>query len=258
MGQVSIITACYNSEKYIEDTIRSVQAQTYDNWEMIIIDDCSTDQSRDIVERYQGNDSRIKLLQTERNGGQSIARNMGVKIAKGQYLTYLDSDDLWDSEFLAKATSFMQEKNAELITTGYRRRTHDLAINLSDAVIPPTISYETTLKTCHFTCLTTMYDMSKIGKHYMLKIKKRSDLALWLEILKNIKHAYGLDEVLATYRIHGGSLSRNKFSAASFQWQVYRDIEKLNLIQASYYFLHYTIRGLLKNYTILRPKANMN
>ncbi|WP_432798747.1 glycosyltransferase family 2 protein [Poriferisphaera sp. WC338] len=256
-GIVSIITACYNAEKYIADTINSVQNQTYHDWEMIIINDCSNDKSVEIIEKYIQEDERIILLHTDKNSGQSVTKNKGVEAATGQYLVYLDSDDLWDHIFLERMIHFMKEKDASLVTASYRRKTHDLSEDLGQFIVPIQMTYQSTLKSCALSCLTTMYDMSKIGKYYMPILKKRPDLALWLSIFKDIPCAYGLQEVLATYRIHGGSISRNKFSAASFQWRVYREIEKLSLLKASYYFIHYAVRGFFKNYELLKPKANL-
>ncbi len=242
---VSIITPSYNSSKYIEETINSVLHQTHQNWEMIIVDDVSPDNSNQIIEQYIQKDRRIKLIKLEKNSGPAIARNTAIKKAKGRYIAFLDADDLWKSEKLEKQIKLMQENDLAFTYSSYDLIDKD-GTNLGTFITKEEISYKEMLKTCSVGCLTAIYDTQKLGKLYMPLILKRQDYGLWLKILKEIKMTQGILEPLATYRILEHSVSSNKFKAAQYQWKIYREVEKLNIFASIYYFVHYAINGIIK------------
>ncbi len=242
---VSIITPSYKSEKFISDTIETVLNQTYQNWEMIIVDDKSPDNSNKIIEQYVKKDSRIKLIKLEKNSGPAMARNKAIEKAQGRYIAFLDADDLWKSEKLEKQIKFMQENELVFTYSSYDLIDED-GKGLGTFITKEEISYKEMLKTCSVGCLTAIYDTQKLGKVYMPLILKRQDYGLWLKILKEIKMTQGILEPLATYRILENSVSSNKFKAAQYQWKIYREVEKLDIFFSMYYFIHYAINGIIK------------
>jgi len=242
---VSIITPSYKSEKFIAQTIESVLVQTYENWEMIIVDDKSPDNSNKIIREYINKDHRIKLIELENNGGPAIARNKAIKEAQGRYIAFLDADDLWMPEKLEKQIQFMDKNNLSFIYSGYNlidEENNDLGV-----FIPrKELTYRDILKTNDIGCLTAIYDKKKLGKVFMPNILKRQDYGTWLKILKEIENTKGIIEPLATYRILKNSVSSNKLKSALYQWKIYREVEHINLIKSIYYFVSYTYYGLKK------------
>jgi glycosyltransferase involved in cell wall biosynthesis len=242
---VSIITPSYKSKQYISETIKSVLSQTYENWEMIIVDDASPDGSNKIIEEYCKKDKRIKLIKLEKNVGPAVARNIAIEKAKGKYIAFLDADDLWIPEKLEKQIKFMNEHKLSFTYSSYfLTDSYNNKIGLFST--KEYINYNDMLKTNSVGCLTAIYDVEKLGKIYMPLIRKRQDYALWLKILKNIKTTKGIIEPLATYRILENSVSSDKLKAAQYQWKIYREIEKLNFFKSMYYFTFYVVNGLLK------------
>ena len=228
---VSIITPMYNSEKFIDATIQSVQSQTYQDWEMIIVDDASTDRSIEIVKKIMSNEPRLQLKQLADNLGPAHTRNNGIKLAKGRFLAFLDSDDLWHKDKLEKQIKFMQKNEYAFTFTGYEKI--DEKGKKIGNILPfkGQVTYHDLLKSNHIGCLTAMIDLKILGyKMYMPDIKKRQDQGLWLEILKEIDKAYCLYEILGQYRIREGSISVNKIDNLKYQWKLYRNIEKLNVV----------------------------
>lgn len=215
---VSIITPSYKSEKFISQTIESVLAQTYQNWEMLIVDDASPDNSNEIIEEYCKKDSRIKLIKLEKNSGPAVARNRAIEEAKGRFIAFLDADDLWKPEKLEKQIKFMKEKDCALSYSAYETMSEE-GVPQNKFLNPPLkISYEDLLKSNYIGCLKSIYDIQKVGKVYMPLIKKRQDYGLWLRILKKTEFAYGLNEPLAIYRIMSDSVSSNKFKLLRFNY----------------------------------------
>ena len=244
--KVSIIVPMYNAEKFIGKTIESVLAQTYQNWEMLIMNDVSTDNSLAIVSLYAKKDERIKIVNTEKNAGVVKGRNFLIDLASGKYIAFLDADDYWHNEKLEKQIKFMKEKNASISCTEYTRvKENEEKIN--DVIIKEEISYNDMLKNNYLGCLTVIYDAKKIGKRYFKELEKNEDYVLWLEIVKDVNTIYGLKENLAYYRVLDNSRSSNKVKTAKVRWEIYRKIEKLSLLKSIYYFLHYAIRAVLKN-----------
>ena len=244
--KVSIIVPMYNAEKFIGKTIESVLAQTYQNWEMLIMNDVSTDNSLAIVSVYAKKDERIKIVNTEKNVGVVKGRNFLIDLASGKYIAFLDADDYWHNEKLEKQIKFMKEKNASISCTEYTRvKENEEKIN--DVIIKEEISYNDMLKNNYLGCLTVIYDAEKIGKRYFKELEKNEDYVLWLEIVKDVDIICGLKENLAYYRVLDNSRSSNKVKTAKVRWEIYRKIEKLSLLKSIYYFLHYAIRAVLKN-----------
>ncbi|MUK87347.1 glycosyltransferase [Ornithinibacillus sp. L9] len=241
---ISVITPAFNAEKFISRTIESVLDQTYTNWEMVIVDDRSTDNTVSIIQEYQKKDERIKLHILPENSGSAIARNTAMKNAQGQYIAFLDSDDLWYPQKLEKQLKFMQEKDIAFSFTKYRRMDEDGTIRNVVSKAPKSVGYHDLLRHCVIGCLTVMIDRDKVGRLDMIDIRTRQDYAYWLEITKRGFRAYGLPEVLSKYRTVENSISRNKFKAAKRQWYVYRNVENLGILKSLWYFTHYTFMGV--------------
>jgi len=241
---VSIITPCYNSEKFISETIHSVLNQTYKNWEWIIVDDCSTDNSTKIIKSF--NDTRITLIELENNSGAAIARNTALEKAKGRYITFIDSDDLWLDDFLTKSIHFLVEYNEELVYASYKRVDENLNPSLNDFIAEDNITLERILFNCPIPMLTAVYDSKRIGKIAIPFVDKREDLAMWILVLRKIKKARAIKETLGIYRIRDNSYSRNKFEIAYKQFSVYYNFLGLSLYKSLYYTFYWAKNGLKK------------
>lgn len=248
---VSVITPTYNSETYIQETIESVLQQTYPNWEMVIVDDGSSDQTIAIIEEYQKEDDRIRLIALEKNQGAAVARNTAIENAQGRYIAFLDSDDRWLPEKLERQLTFMQEHDYAFTYTGYKRvQVNDEGHRIEkDVKMPEAATYKQLLKSCVIGCLTVMLDRKKIPNIRMANIRSRQDYALWLNLTRRGYTAYGLQEVLAAYRVRSNSISSNKVRMAKQNWVVYRQVEELSLLKSLWYFAHYVF---------LKVKAYLN
>ncbi|GGD22755.1 glycosyltransferase family 2 protein [Flavobacterium orientale] len=243
---VSIVTPTFNSAKYIAETIQSVQNQTYKNWEMIIVDDGSTDETISIIQKIQNEEPRVQLVIQSKNVGPAITRNKGIELAKGNYLTFLDADDIWFSDFIQNSIETVQQTRIPFVFSSYKRSDEHLNFIYSDFIVPQKVTYTDILKTNSISCLTAFLDVEVLGKKFMPIIHKRQDMGLWLQYLKEIPYAYGIQEPQAIYRIRKNSLSRKKTDLIKYQWQFYREVEKLTVFQSSYYMIHWMIRGFLK------------
>lgn len=244
--KVSIITPCYNSEKYIRETIRSVQQQTYTDWEHIVVDDASTDGTPEIMKELAKQDSRITFLSLTVNSGSAVARNRGIEMAKGRYLTFIDSDDLWYPDFIEISIATILKTKIPFVYASYRRANENLEFIYSDFIVPKKVNYTDILKSNSISCLTAFLDVKVLGKMTMPLVRKRQDMGLWLKYLKKIEFAYGILEPKAIYRIRLNSLSRNKISLIRSQWQFYRVIEQLSFIYSMYYMLCWMYYGHIK------------
>ena len=243
---VSIITPVYNAERFIEDTINSVINQEYKNWEMILVDDCSTDNSENIIRKYIKRDTRIKYIKLEKNSGAAISRNTAIKNAKGRYIAFLDSDDIWTSNKLKVQIDFMKKNNIGFSFSSYEVMNENGQLINRTINVPEKISYKEYLKNTIIGCLTVVVDRKICGEFEMINIRKNQDMATWLSILKRGNSAYGINEKLGVYRIVGGSISNNKIKAAKSVWKTYRDIEYMNIVKSSYYFLCYAFNAAKK------------
>ncbi len=235
MPLVSIITPAYNTESVIRDTVESVIAQTFGDWELLIIDDCSTDNTRKVAMEYSGKDSRIKVLSTDRNSGIAVARNVGIEAAEGRYIALCDSDDLWAEDKLEKQIAFMQEKGCALCYSSYYRCTEEGDPYRLVKCRPQTTYRDITRCNC-IPCPTGMYDTAVTGKILTPVIWKRQDWAMWIKVLEKCGKGYGIDEPLAYYRIRQGSLSKGVRSSIKYNIKVLTDIVGYSRLHA---VLHY-------------------
>ncbi len=233
-GQVSIIMPNYNCENYIRESIDSVLNQTYSDWELLIVDDCSTDNSVEIIREYCERDSRIKLFVNEKNSGAAASRNLALREANGKWIAFLDSDDLWLPEKLEKQLVFMTENDYSFSFTKYRHINED-SDRLGIVVVGPKKITRKKLKycCCYLGCLTVMYDAEKVGLIQIDEsIRKRNDDAMWLKVRK-FADAYYLDELLAEYRVRKGSIShQGKLKLLKYHYKLYRVGEKMNPISS--------------------------
>ncbi|WP_312556561.1 glycosyltransferase family 2 protein [Empedobacter brevis] len=241
---VSIITPCYNSERFITETYQSIKEQSYPNWEWIIVDDCSTDDSVQTICSF--NDERIKLIVQKSNQGAASARNLALSKAKGRYITFIDSDDLWLPKFLETTINYLKNKNESLVYTSYKRVDENLEPFLEDFIAVDKVDYKRILYNCPIPMLTSVYDSSVIGIVKFPKVELREDHAMWIQLLKKIKYARAIEESFAIYRIRENSVSRNKLNIALRQYDVYRKFLKMNFLQSSYYTFFWALNGLKK------------
>lgn len=240
---VSIITPVYNSENYIGNTIKSVLEQTYGNWELIIADDCSKDNTGNIVKQIS--DPRIKYFKLEKNSGAAIARNKALEQAKGRFIAFLDADDMWKAEKLEKQLSFMIKNNIGFSFTGY-----EILGESENKVlkIPNTLNYSQFMKNTIIGTLTVMFNRDLVGEVRLVNVKKDHDSMTWAKLLRNGNIAYGLNESLAYYRKVEGSISNDKIEAVKNHWKNCRQIEKLSVFRCSYYFFFYIFNAIKKHY----------
>lgn len=241
---ISIVMPAYNAAQYIEQSIESVLKQSYTNWELIIVDDCSVDDTYKIVGKLCLNEERIKLFKMNENSGVAMARNFAISMSRGKYIAFLDSDDLWLPDKLEKQLNLMQEKKAVISYTAYRQFSMEKVGNLVS--VPEQVTYKQLLKGNVIGCLTVMLDKERLGNLQMKKAR-HEDYILWLDILKQGNTAYGLQEDLARYRKSETSLTSNKKRSALWTWQVYRQHQELSFFASIYYFIFYVCKGLLKH-----------
>ncbi|WP_445490703.1 teichuronic acid biosynthesis protein TuaG [Niallia sp. 03133] len=243
---VSIIMPSYNSRKYIQESIHSVLQQTYKNWELIIVDDCSSDGSQVLLQELEKEDKRIQVFYEKENGGAAVARNKALQQAKGRFVAFLDSDDRWKPNKLAVQIAFMKQNQYTFTFTAYEYMSEEAALLGKIVYAPKEVTYQDMLKNTIVGCLTVVIDQKKTGPFQMPDIRTRQDLATWLSILKKGYRAYGINEVLAEYRVGNISISGNKWRAAQKTWYVYRQVENLNLIKATWCFSHYAFHAVRK------------
>lgn len=243
---VSIITPSFNSAKFIAETIQSVQHQTHQNWEMIIVDDGSFDETEQIVRSIIEKDKRIQFYKLTQNSGPAVARNTGIEKASGKYLTFIDADDIWFPTFIENSITTIDETGIPFVFSSYKRANEQLEFVYSDFIVPNKVSYSDILKSNSISCLTAFVEIQKLDKKYMPLIRKRQDMGLWLNYLKVVPFAHGIQETQAIYRIRENSLSRKKSDLIKYQWQFYRNVEKLNIFQSLYYMSHWMYRGFMK------------
>ncbi|WP_103064182.1 glycosyltransferase family 2 protein [Actinomyces qiguomingii] len=242
-GLVSVIMPAYNSEPFIAQAVRSVQAQTYSKWELIVVDDCSTDATAEVVHELSREDSRICCIRLPRNSGAAVARNRAMKRARGQYMAFLDSDDLWHPEKLEKQVRFMRTKSVAFTCTAYQQFTDPGMRRGKVMRSPRRISYRRLLLDCPVGNSTVMYDVSRMGKFEVPDIRKRNDDALWLRMLRQEPYIWSIPEVLAAYRVRAGSISSNKLDLVTYHWTLYRQIEHLSIARSVF---HLIVWGVIK------------
>ena len=242
---VSIITPTYKASDYVGETIQSVLDQDYQNWELIIVDDYSSDGTLKVLEGWQERDARIKVIPAAKNGGPAIARNLALKTARGRWVAFLDSDDIWMAGKLSKQLVFHQTKGAIISFTSGRRFQGGVSNYGHLISVPKEIRYAELLGNTVIITSTVIVDRNKTGDFKMKKVYY-DDFACWLDLLRSGGLAVGLHDDLLRYRVLPGSVSRNKLRSAKEVWKTYREIEKLGLLASVKYFFSYAIYGTLK------------
>jgi len=243
---VSVIMPCYNAEKYIAEAIISVIEQTYVNWELLVVDDCSKDSSVDIIRSFCEQDKRIRYYKTEfPSGGATTPRNIAIQHAQSRFIAFLDSDDIWLPTKLEQQLKLFSDEKTAIVYSNYEKINQQGERHNRIIIAPQQISYNGLLKENVIGCLTGIYDTKKVGKVYLKKCG-HEDYVLWLSILKQGYTAKNTNTITALYRTQKNSLSGNKLRAAKWTWNIYRKVEKLNVVASLYYFLHYCARSGLK------------
>lgn len=250
MATVSIVVPVYNAEDFIQSTISMVQAQTFEDWEMILVEDHSKDDTREILYDMRENtlDKRLKFIFLDNNkDGPAPARNEGVEAATGRYIAYLDADDVWDRHKLERTLEYMQQKDAGFVFTAYEFGDEKANPTGKIVNVPETLTYKKALSRTVIFTSTVMFDTEKIGKELIkMPVVPSEDTATWWNILRHGHVAYGLNEVLAVYRRPAVSLSSNKGKAIVRIWNLYRNVEKLSIIRSGWYFCGWAIRATLR------------
>ena len=243
---VSVIIPMYNAKNYIRYTLESVINQTYTNLEIIVVDDSSSDNSIQIVQKY--NDKRIKLIKLKQNQGVANARNIGIENATGKYIAFIDSDDLWKKDKISKQLKKMKECKSPFSFTSYEIIDSIGNVTRKKVNVPLKTSYKQLLLTNVIACSTVML-YKPLLDNIRFENMNHEDYILWLRISKQNSNIYilGLNEILISYRKHNESISHNKLKSAQWVWNIYRNIEHLSLFYSLYCFVHYAINGLKKH-----------
>lgn len=241
---ISIITPAYKAEAFIAEAIRSVQAQDYQNWEMLIVDDGSPDNTADVIAGYAEADSRVRLIR-QKNSGPAMARQRALEAAQGRYVAFLDADDYWLPGKLSRQLTFMREYEAAVSFTRFRRISFDGRKQGHLIAVPKRLSYRQLLRNTAIATSTAMVDRELTGP-FSMKKTYYDDYALWLDLLKRGFVARGLQEDLMRYRVVGKSVSRNKGKSARMVWSTYREVEGLGAVHAGWCFANYAVRAFLK------------
>lgn len=243
---VSVVMPLHNAADRVEAGVRSVLGQSLAAWELLVVDDASTDDSVARVEALAAGDARIRVLRLERNGGPAVARNAGIREARGRYIAFLDSDDAWAPEKLTRQVALMEQGAVFSFTA--MERFDEQGNRLAVAGVPERVGYEELLKTNYIGCSTAMYDTRFFGKVEMPLIDRRQDYGLWLRLLKRVEFAHGLNEPLVRYTVRSGSVSSNKLTTAGYTWRVYRELEGLSRVRSAYCLAHQTGRAAVRNH----------
>ncbi len=253
---VSIIMPSFNCGQYIEETIRSVQAQTYRNWELIFVDDCSQDDTVRLVLELRDKDSRIKLYQNHRNSGAAVSRNYALREAKGRWIAFLDSDDKWEPEKLEKQVRFMEENGYKFSYTEYQEMDSDGNLTSVSISGPKHVTKRGMYNFCWPGCLTVMYDASFVGLIQIEDIKKNNDYAMWLKVCKKAD-CYLLPEVLAKYRRgRAGSVSTHGITTMiGWHYKLWHEAEKRNAFASLWLTVVNLIFGFYKKLKYVKTAA---
>ena len=252
-GKVSIIMAAYNASKTIANAIDSVIKQTYINWELIIINDSSSDNTKDIIENYQQKDNRVLLIDHSKNQGVSVSRHDGLTSARGKWIAILDSDDAWEKDKLEKQIHRQQETSGELIYTGSAFMDTDGNVLKWKLQVPLTIQYKDLLKQNIISNSSVLVERTLYEKYFSYGDQMHEDYAIWLQLLRDGYKAYGVNEPLLIYRIDGQSKSGNKTKSALMNWNTYKYVG-LNLFQRCRFMFFYLVRGVHKYFSIYLSK----
>ena len=247
---VSIVMPAYNSGRFITESIESVVKQTFECWELFVVDDCSNDNTREIVTTMSHVDKRIKLRSTKQNMGPAMARNVGLSEISGKWLSFLDSDDIWLSSKLQKSFNYAKETNASIVFTGFRRFKESTANYGKYISVPQAVTYKELLSNNVIYTSTVLINLSLTGPISM-RDTYYDDFDCWLRLLKSGCSARGYNEDLMRYRIVDGSVSNNKMKSAHKVWQQYRKNEQLKLSESISHFAKYAVNGFLKHIDLI-------
>lgn len=245
---VSIVMPVHNAERFLEEAIRSVMAQTYPHWELLVIDDASTDASVEIASRLAQEDTRIKLYKNPTpTGYPATPRNMAVDYATGRYIAFLDSDDVWLPGKLEHQLPFFAEsEKIGVVFSDYEKIDENSQRDNRVIKARKITDYKKLLLGNVIGNVTALYDVQRVGKVYFCKVR-HEDYAMWLSILKRGYIARNTCEVVSLYRVTSNSVSSHKWRLLSWQWSIYRNVEKLGLLHSIYCYLNYAVRGFLKS-----------
>jgi glycosyltransferase involved in cell wall biosynthesis len=242
---VSVVTPVWNAATTLRETVASVAAQSLADWELLLVDDASTDGSLGLARALAAGEPRIRVIARGTNGGAAAARNEAIRAARGRFLAFLDADDRWYPEKLARQLDFMGREDHAFVFSGYRRV--DAAGRALGVVRPPArVSRAGLLKGNVIGCLTAVYDSAVLGRVEMPDVRRRQDYGLWLRLLRQVPYAFALPEPLADYRVRPSSLSGGKLGAAQATWTLYREVEGLGRVRSGWYLAHNLARAALK------------
>lgn len=250
---VSIVCPTFNASKYIAATIESVRAQHYQNFELLIVDDCSTDNTAEVISPYLF-DQRIRLIRQEVNHGAAVTRNRAIELSTGRFIAFLDSDDFWHPQKLSAQVTFMVKHGYSFTYTEFDLIDEDGVIIGASQKLQDSVTYRELLKHCIIQNSTVIYDVSTHGKAFCPLIRRRQDFGLFLNLLRNGERANlvindaGEAPRLASYRLRSGSISSNKLKNIPMQWSIYREFEKLSLPQSAFFTLHWVLKSGQKNF----------
>lgn len=247
MSKVSVITPAYNTAQYLSETIQSVQAQLYTDWEMIIVDDCSTDNTYEIANEAANKDKRIRVLRNEINLHVAATRNRALDVANGEYIAFLDSDDLWLPAKLEKQLRFMNAGQYALTYTAYQKFNSITGERGKVVTAPKKMTAKQIYGNTSIGCLTVMVNRGMVGEFHMPLLGHTEDNCTWQEILNRGYEAYGMDEILALYREGNTSLTNSKMKAAKQQWQTYREHYSFSIPRSTFYFIRYAYNAVKKH-----------
>lgn len=247
--KISIITATYNSRDDILETYNSIREQSFGNWEWLVTDDCSSDDTMEILQRIADSDGRVRIFQNNTNSGAAISRNNSLLYASGEFIAFIDSDDLWKASKLSEQINFMNEQNIDFCFTAYELvgPQGQLLGSKVDSLQTGSFDYIDMLKKkATLGCSTVMLRRLAFDDITMPLLRTGQDYATWLKLLKTGKRAFVYNRTLTKYRIRPNSISRNKFKKAIRQWEIYRDVERIGFLTSMYYFSFYAWRAVFR------------
>jgi len=243
---VSVIMPAYNEQKNIEQAIRSVIGQSFQDWELLVVDDCSTDETVSIVKRLMQEDNRIRLICNSRNHGVAAVRNQGMDLCCGTYVALMDSDDLWFPDKLSQQIHLAKTKNADIVYCSYQIINESGDRICDDFIVPPTTDFQSSLIQSVISCSTVLLSREIVEKYRFTTQHYHEDLALWLQLLQDGYKAFGVEAVLASYRVMSGTRASNKFRTVFHRWKIYREMMHFSPFRSSILLFQYGLLGLKK------------
>lgn len=244
---ITVVMPNYNGHRFVEQAIDSVLAQTYHNFELVVVDDCSKDDSLQLINQKAQNDSRIRIIALEKNSGVANARNVGIKAAKGEYIALLDNDDLWTEDKLERQV-VIAERGADIVYCSYNFIDEQNNEIKKPFIVPKQTNFNKMLASSVISCSTSLIKTELMQAHPFNPEFYHEDYVLWMELLRVCPTAYGDEKVLMNYRQVTGSRSNKKGNAAKERWNTYRKALNLNLVTSAWAFVRYAVNGVMKYY----------